>query len=121
MKTIHIKRAYEPYARTDGYRVLVDRVWPRGVSKDALHCDLWAKELAPSAALRTWFGHDPKRWEGFRERYLSELRASDARDRIAQIVHDAEGRTITLVFGAKDVEHNQAVVLERLFRDAARS
>jgi uncharacterized protein YeaO (DUF488 family) len=118
-KTIHIKRAYDEYAKSDGYRVLVDRLWPRGLTKEQVHYDVWAKDLAPSAELREWFGHDPKRWEGFRKRYLAELDASGAKKHIAEIVHDA-GETITLVYGAKDTEHNDAVVLEELFRKAAR-
>lgn len=112
---VRIKRAYDGYAKSDGYRVLVDRVWPRGLTKTALHCDLWAKDLAPSTGLRKWFGHDPERWTEFRKRYLAELKANHASSRISEIVREA-GSTITLVYSAKDEEHNQAVVLEGLFR-----
>lgn len=116
---IQIKRAYDPRANDDGFRVLVDRVWPRGLSKTELHADVWAKDLAPSTALRKWFGHDPERWPEFRKRYEAELRESGARERIADVVDSAKGkRTITLVYGAKDTEHNQAVVLKKLFERA---
>jgi uncharacterized protein YeaO (DUF488 family) len=105
---LRLKRAYEPAERDDGRRVLVDRVWPRGVSKDEAHIDLWLKEVAPSTALRKWFGHKPERWAGFRERYLEELKANPAVEELRQIT--AEG-PVTLVYGAKDKAHNQAVVL----------
>lgn len=117
---IRIKRAYEPPARGDGYRVLVDRVWPRGVGKDELHLDEWAKELAPSTKLRQWFGHDPQRWEEFRKRYETELKDPESRAQMRRIVDAAtKSRTITLVYGAKDEKHNQAVVLSRIMLRAA--
>lgn len=109
---VRIKRAYDAPARGDGYRVLVDRVWPRGVSKEDLHLKLWAKELAPSTKLRQWFGHDPKRWNEFRERYEWELMDAKCEAQIRDIIDAAKGSpVITLVYSAKDEEHNQAVVL----------
>ena len=108
--SIAVKRVYEPAAKTDGYRVLVDRLWPRGLKKEDAALDVWAKDLAPSTALREWFGHDPARWEGFRHRYASELdsRASFWKPLAVQ----AERHRVTLVYGARDEEHNQAVALK---------
>ncbi len=117
---IALKRAYDPPARGDGYRVLVDRLWPRGISKEALALDAWAKDLAPSTALRRWFGHDPARWDAFRTRYRAELAAAGAGERIVAIVAQARpARRLTLLFAARDVEHNEAVVLRALFARAA--
>lgn len=113
---IQVKRAYEPASRGDGFRVLVDRVWPRGVSKDELHVREWAKDIAPSTQLRQWFGHDPSRWSEFRDRYKKELANDAARDAIRDIIKDAKDtKTITLIYGAKDTEHNQAIVLRDMF------
>jgi len=107
---IVVKRIYEPATKADGYRVLVDRVWPRGMKKEDAALDLWAKELAPSTALRKWFGHDPARWEAFRHRYASEL---DAQTSFLQpLITRAERHRVTLLFGAKDEDHNQAVALK---------
>jgi len=104
-----LKRAYEPPEKTDGRRILVDRLWPRGVSKAEADLDQWIKEIAPSAELRTWFGHDPGRWDEFRRRYRAELaRHSDTLTDLRCRAH--EGR-ITLVYSAKDEAHNDAVVL----------
>ena len=112
---IRIKRAYEPVAPSDGFRILVDRLWPRGLAKAKAHIDLWLKEVAPSAELRTWFGHDPARWKEFRSRYLSELRRKG--EEIDQIRERARNGAVTLVYAAKDEQHNDAVVLlERLSR-----
>lgn len=108
---INLKRAYEDKTRQDGYRVLVDRVWPRGRSKETLELDQWARELAPSDKLRKWFNHDVQRWEEFRQRYDDELKEEEKQAQIRQLLADASGRTITLVYGARDTEHNQAVVL----------
>jgi uncharacterized protein YeaO (DUF488 family) len=107
---IGLKRAYEPPAEDDGYRALVDRVWPRGLTKDALELDAWLKDLAPSAALRTWFGHDPKKWEDFRERYFRELDGQGAA--IEELARRAREGRLTLVFAAKDAERNNAVALK---------
>ncbi len=105
---LELKRAYEPAAPGDGRRVLVDRLWPRGVSKDEAHIDLWLKEVGPSTALRKWFGHDPVRWDEFRRRYDEELDGNPAVEQLRQII--AQG-PVTLVYGARDTEHNQAVAL----------
>lgn len=107
---ITIKRAYEAAEKNDGCRILVDRVWPRGLSREDLHMDLWLKEIAPSAPLRKWFNHEPEKWPAFKERYLEELRANP--QAVQRLKDAAQGReTVTLVYGAKDTEHNQAVVL----------
>ena len=108
---VRIKRAYEKPSRSDGYRVLVDRLWPRGVNKENLDLDLWAKELAPSDALRRWFGHDPARWREFAVRYPRELRAGPARQLIDELSRRAAHGNVTLVYGARDEEHNGAIVL----------
>ena len=106
---IAIKRAYEAPAKEDGYRVLVERLWPRGMKKEEVPLDQWAKELAPSTALRKWFGHDPARWDGFRHRYASEL---DALAEYWQPLAERSARhKITLIYSARDEEHNGALVL----------
>lgn len=109
---IAIKRAYDPPEERDGVRVLVDRLWPRGVTKEAAKIDRWVKAVAPSGELRKWFGHDPARWVEFRRRYLAEL-AGQA-DAVAELRKLARGGTVTLVYAAKDTEHNDAVVLKEL-------
>ncbi|MER1968217.1 DUF488 family protein [Castellaniella sp. GW247-6E4] len=113
MKTlpVRIKRVYEEATEADGFRVFVDRLWPRGVSKADFAYDLWSKDLAPSPALRTWFGHKVERWEGFRERYASELHEPACQQAIGGIFAAAKGRAVTLVYGARDPEHNQALIL----------
>lgn len=106
---VRIKRAYEAPSADDGTRVLVDRLWPRGVRKADAAIDHWAKELAPSTELRKWFGHDPARWAEFRRRYAAELREQgEALDRLRAL---AEKGPVTLVYAAHDEEHNDAVVL----------
>ena len=104
-----IKRVYEPVSAKDGYRILVDRLWPRGLSKERAAVDLWLKDIAPSTELRQWFGHDPGKWNEFRGKYSAELAAHA--DEIAQIRALAKRRRVTLVYGARDTEHNDAVVL----------
>jgi uncharacterized protein YeaO (DUF488 family) len=111
---IRLKRAYEPASARDGYRILVDRLWPRGVSKKQAKLDEWAKELAPSSQLREWFGHEPSRFPEFRRRYIDELRA-DA-PRLKELRRRARTRTLTLVYSAHDSEHNDAVVLAEVLR-----
>lgn len=106
--SVHLRRAYEAPGDDDGYRVLVDRLWPRGVKRDDLPIDEWCKDLAPSTELRRWFGHDPALWEEFRTRYAAELAGNPDVDRLANL---ARRGTVTLVYGARDTEHNQAVVL----------
>jgi uncharacterized protein YeaO (DUF488 family) len=111
---IRLKRAYEPASGADGYRVLVDRLWPRGVSKQQARLDEWDSELAPSATLREWFGHDPGRFPEFRRRYIDELRGK--RPRLTQLRRRARTGTLTLVYSARDSEHNDAVVLAEVLR-----
>jgi uncharacterized protein YeaO (DUF488 family) len=108
---IQLKRAYEPPARRDGYRVLVDRLWPRGVRKDTAQIDEWLKDVAPSDALRRWFGHDPERFTEFRKRYKRELHAGPAHAALADLASRTRGHTVTLVYSAHDETHNNAVVL----------
>lgn len=108
---ILIKRAYEDASPDDGYRVLVDRVWPRGRSRETLALAQWMREIAPSDALRKWFGHDPQRWTEFQQRYLAELHTDEQVARMRSLLADAAGQPLTLVYGAKDPQHNQAVVL----------
>ena len=109
---IKLKRAYEPASAGDGTRVLVDRLWPRGVSKDAAALDLWLKELAPSTGLRKWFGHDPARWAEFQLRYVQEVREHP--QLLAQLRDLARKGPVTLVFSARDEAHNDAIVLRQL-------
>lgn len=111
---VRIRRAYDPPAPDDGFRILVDRVWPRGKTREALEIDDWLPEVGPSNALRRWFGHDPKRWETFRTRYRKELTDSAA---FAELRGWVRKGPVTLVFGARDPEHNQAVVLRDALRD----
>lgn len=118
---VRIKRAYDEPARNDGYRVLVDRLWPRGVKKEALRLDLWAKELAPTPALRVWFGHDPGKFREFARRYRAELHAAAARALLGELSARAARGTVTLVYGAHDQEHNGAVVLRDAIEDELRS
>jgi uncharacterized protein YeaO (DUF488 family) len=108
MAKVSLKRAYEAPAKGDGQRVLVDRIWPRGVSKTEARIDVWLKDVAPSTELRKWFGHKPERWAEFRTRYRRELKDNSAVSALRQIM--AQG-PVTLVYGAKDTQHNQAVVL----------
>lgn len=112
--SVRIKRAYEAAEPSDGYRVLVDRIWPRGVSREDARLDEWARELAPSSELRKWFGHDPERFVEFRRRYLAELRQES--EKVAELRRRALRETVTLVYGARDTEHNDAVVLAELLR-----
>lgn len=111
---IRIKRAYDPPSTSDGIRVLVDGLWPRGVSKEALKLDMWQKDVAPSAELRKWFSHDVERWPEFQRRYLDELKENA--EAWKPIVEAARDHTVTLVFGSRDAEHNNAVVLESFLR-----
>jgi uncharacterized protein YeaO (DUF488 family) len=111
---IRLKRAYEPATPSDGYRVLIDRLWPRGVSRERAELDEWEKELAPSTELRKWFAHDPSRFEEFRRRYIDELRRRGAR--LTELRRRARTGTLTLVYSARDAEHNDAVVLAEVLR-----
>lgn len=109
---VRLKRAYDHAAPADGRRVLVDRLWPRGVSKENAALDEWAKDLAPSTELRKWFGHDPERWTEFAEKYAQELQAQQAA--VRQLRDLARKHTVTLIYAARDEEHNEAVVLRNL-------
>ncbi|HLZ33300.1 MAG TPA: DUF488 family protein [Nitrospira sp.] len=111
---IRIKRVYSEPSLRDGIRILVDRVWPRGLTKKRARIDAWRKELAPSTSLRKWFGHDPSRWIGFRKRYRTELTDSGQAAALKALATLSRHRTITLLYGAADEEHNQAVVLKEL-------
>ena len=116
-----LKRAYEPAGRRDGERVLVERLWPRGVRKEALHVSWWAKDVAPSTALRQWFGHDPVRWPEFVRRYRAELRQPERTRALVELVGRAASHTVTLVYAAHDTEHNNAVVLKDVIDRVLRS
>src|SRR4051794_8106614 len=109
---VKIKRVYEPPDERDGKRILVDRLWPRGLSKQSAKIDLWLKDIAPSTELRTWFGHDPEKWAGFQTRYRAELRQDH--EAVAILKREAAKGPVTLLYGAKDEEHNQAVVLQKM-------
>ena len=109
---IQIKRAYEKRQQSDGYRILVDRLWPRGLSKATLHADQWLKEVAPSTELRKWFNHDPEKWKEFIKRYKDELKGSDGLKELRKAVK--EHQDVTLLYAAHDEEHNNAVVLKSL-------
>jgi uncharacterized protein YeaO (DUF488 family) len=112
---IRVKRVYEKSSRGDGARILVDRLWPRGMKKEALEMREWVKDLSPSSELRTWFGHDPERWPEFQKRYRSELKKNEA---VAGFVEKYEEvKIITLLYGAKDELHNHALVLQRYLEE----
>lgn len=111
---IRVKRVYEPAERSDGYRILVDRLWPRGISHERARLDAWERDLAPSAALRTWFGHEPDRFDEFRNRYVEELRGQ--RTLISELRRRARAGTLTLVYAARDTQFNDAVVLAEVIR-----
>ncbi len=108
---LKIKRVYDTPDKKDGYRILVDRIWPRGMKKENAKLNLWLKEIAPSTELRKWFGHDPKKWDEFQSRYRKEL--DENTDAVNQIKKQLSEGKVTLVYGAKDEAHNQAVVLEK--------
>ncbi len=111
---VRIKRVYDPAAPSDGIRILIDRIWPRGVTREEAHLDEWARELAPSTELRRWFGHDPARFEEFRHRYTRELAAQE--QKLLELRQRGREGTLTLVYGARDTEHNDAVVLAEILR-----
>lgn len=118
MTRVRIKRVYEAPAPEDGYRVLVDKLWPRGVRKDALHYDLWAKEITPSSELRAWYHADPQtRWPEFRRRYIKELHGSQA---VQEFVHRIAGKdTVTLLYASKNAAENHALILQEFLEHAA--
>lgn len=106
---IRIKRVYEPPDKEDGFRILVDRLWPRGLTKEKASVDLWLKEIAPSTELRKWFGHDPKKWEEFKKRYLHELKENN--EPVSLLKEQMKKGVVTLIYGAKDEVHNEALVI----------
>jgi uncharacterized protein YeaO (DUF488 family) len=111
--TIKLKRVYEQPDTKDGERVLVDRLWPRGLTKEKARVDLWLKEIAPSTELRRWFGHDPAKWTEFKRRYRAELKEN--KEQVARLKDEMEKGPVTLLYGARDEEHNENVVLLELF------
>ncbi len=110
---IKVKRIYEPYDKMDGYRVLVDRLWPRGISKEKAHLDLWLKDVAPSTELRKWFNHDPKKWNEFKKKYKIELRKNIETVEVLKKTYK-KNKELSLLYGAKDELHNEAIVLLEL-------
>lgn len=113
---INLKRIYEPYSKSDGYRILVDRLWPRGISKEKAKLDIWLKDIAPSTELRKWFNHDPRKWTDFKKKYKTEL--EDKREYLKEIKKaDKEHKVVTVLYGAKDEEHNEAVVILEVLKN----
>lgn len=110
MPTLKVKRVYEEASKEDGYRILIDRLWPRGLKKATAHIDLWLKEIAPSSELRSWFNHESEKWAEFKKRYAKEL--SRKQELIKIITDKARSGTVTLLYGAKDEEHNNAIALQ---------
>lgn len=113
--TVKLKRVYDDPAKSDGVRILVDRLWPRGVSKEKAAVDLWLKDIAPSTELRKWFAHDPEKWPDFQKRYCRELDANE--EALDVLKSHASTGNITLLFAARDTEHNEAVVLKKLLEE----
>lgn len=107
---IKLKRIYEKYEPADGYRILVDRLWPRGVSKEKAHLDLWLKEIAPSTELRKWFGHDLAKWNEFQKKYTAEIKNNPIAADLNSLAKNK--KDVTLLYGARDVEHNEAIVIK---------
>jgi uncharacterized protein YeaO (DUF488 family) len=116
-RVLKIKRAYEDKKASDGKRILIDRLWPRGVRKTEAGIDEWLKELAPSTELRRWFGHVPEKWEGFKRRYKKELAAPEKIQLMGNIAHTAKRADITLIYSARDSEHSDVKVLEELITE----
>ena len=108
--SVRVKRVYDLPAKADGYRVLVDRLWPRGLKKSEARINEWLREIAPSTTLRKWFKHDPGRWKEFKKKYSAEL--DDHREQVEKLVREARKRNVTLLFSAKETEHNNAVALK---------
>lgn len=109
---IRLKRVYQAPSRTDGSRILVDRLWPRGLTRERAAVTLWLKDVAPSTELRKWFGHDPARWRQFQARYRKELRGK--KDVLARLKQESKAHTVPLVYAARDEQHNEAQVLRRI-------
>ena len=114
---IKVKRVYAPVAAEDGFRILVDRLWPRGMSKEKAKLDLWLKDIAPSEALRQWFSHNPDNWQDFQQKYQQELpEKKELLDQIKQL--EKKHGTVTLIYSARDLEHNNALVLEKYLKNS---
>jgi uncharacterized protein YeaO (DUF488 family) len=113
--TIKLKRIYEAYSKDDGYRILVDRLWPRGIKKEEARIDKWLKDIAPSTTLRKWFNHEPDKWDQFRRQYHAELNGCAAFDELLIDLH--QHKMITLLFAAKDENYNHAIVLQQFIND----
>ncbi|WP_069661006.1 DUF488 domain-containing protein [Arcticibacter eurypsychrophilus] len=118
MTVINIKRAYKPAEKSDGFRILVDRLWPRGIKKEDAQLDEWMKEIAPSVALRKWFDHDPQKWEAFFKRYTTELEQNEAIDHLLRLINIH--KSVTLIYGAKDEKHNHALVLALFLEESTK-
>ncbi len=118
---LYIKRVYDAPSEEDGRRILVDRLWPRGLKRESAHIHQWAKEIAPGSELRRWFNHDPARWTEFRKRYLLELASPEQEQALDDIAALADRETVTLLFAAKDVSHNNAVVLQQVIERRTKS
>lgn len=112
--SVHIKRVYVEPEKSDGVRILVDRLWPRGLTKEKARVDLWLKDVAPSSELRKWFAHDPGKWAEFQSRYMDELNSRG--EQLALLKQKTAEGPVTLLFGARDEEHNEAVILQRLLQ-----
>lgn len=113
---IVLKRIYEPYSEDDGFRILVDRLWPRGVSKEKAALDIWLKDIGPSTELRKWFAHDPEKWLEFKTKYKAELKGK--KEYLQEITTAAkQHKVVTLLYGAKDQEHNEALVIAEVLKD----
>ncbi len=115
MKRVQIKRIYDPPETSDGFRVLVDRIWPRGMKKETAAIDVWMKEVAPSTDLRKWFNHEPGKWAAFSKTYKAELKKSPVMNELMEYIK--KHKTITLLYSAKDEQHNQAVVLQQFINE----
>jgi uncharacterized protein YeaO (DUF488 family) len=111
---VRVKRVYEEPDKVDGFRILVDRLWPRGLTRQRAAVDLWLKEIAPSTELRKWFGHDPEKWQEFRRRYRAEVKKRP--NEVKLIRSKAEEGPVTLLYGARDQKHNQAIALQELLK-----
>ena len=118
---LKLKRAYEKPSPADGERILVDRLWPRGLKKEEARLEDWLKDLAPSDELRHWFSHDPERWEEFQRRYVEELEDPDKKSHLEELLKRARQGTVTLVYAAKDEQHNNAVVLQKYLQERLES
>ena len=116
--TITVKRAYEPPSANDGKRYLVDRLWPRGIRREALRLDGWLKDLAPSTELRRWYGHLPERWPEFKSRYRAELMSTSAQSLVQRLALESVEGPVTLVFAARDESRNEAVVLKEVIEES---